>query len=36
MVNTGEIGYSTAGKFPVRKHNVAHGAYTKIGHLDDN
>lgn len=32
----GDIGYVTAGKFPIRQHNVGQGAYTKIGHLDDN
>jgi penicillin G amidase len=36
IVNTGEIGYVTGGKFPIRKYNVAQGAYTKKGHLSDN
>lgn len=31
-----DIGYVTAGKFPIRKQNVGQGAYTKLGHLDDN
>lgn len=33
---TGEIGYVATGKFPIRKYNVAQGAYTKIGHMDEN
>lgn len=36
MVETGEIGYATCGKFPIRKHKVAQGAYTKLGFLDEN
>ena len=36
VTTNGDIGYVTAGKFPIRKYNVGQGAYTKIGHLDDN
>ncbi len=36
LAKTGEIGYATCGKFPIRKHKVAQGAYTKLGFMDEN
>ena len=36
VVETGEIGYMTTGKFPLRNHNIAQGVYPKLGHLDQN
>ena len=35
-LETGDIGYTINLKFPVRKHNVVHGAYPKKGHLIEN
>lgn len=34
--DTGEIAYTTVGKLPHRKYNSHHGAYTKIGYMNDN
>lgn len=36
IVSTGDIGYVTQGKFPVRKHKVGQGSYTKLGYLNEN
>ncbi len=36
LVETGEIGYATCGKFPIRNHKVVQGSYTKLGFLDEN
>lgn len=34
LVESGDIGYATCGKFPIRNHKVVQGAYTKLGFYD--
>lgn len=36
LEKTGELVYTTTGKFPIRKHHTIQGSYPKLGHIDDN
>jgi penicillin amidase len=36
LTTTGEIGYATTGKFPMRNYKVVQGSYTKLGFMDEN
>lgn len=35
-LNSGDIGYTSLVKYPIRKHGVIHGVYPKKGHLKEN